>query len=102
MPYCMKCKKKTKCKNLKLSSDSRGKARYEGHCAKCNTRCFKYAPSSSSSKVVHKKKSVRRKSKSVGRKSKSVGRKSKSVGRKAKGVISSKKFEPISPWLVEY
>jgi hypothetical protein len=41
-PYCVKCKRKRTCLDYHLSYDSRGKARLEGNCSVCNTKCFRY------------------------------------------------------------
>lgn len=91
MPYCVKCKRKSKCTGMKLSHDSRGKPRYEGKCASCGTRCFRYA--SHSSAGVHKHKSKRHSKKHE----KKTHKKSKRQSRSKNGRVRLRSFQPVSP-----
>lgn len=88
MPYCVKCKKKSKCSGMKLSHDSRGKPRYEGKCVSCGTRCFRYT-----SHVHSSVRSSKRKSKSPKRSKKSK----KGTKRSKKSKRGPKSYEPVSP-----
>ena len=73
--YCVKCKRKNECVNVKEEHDKRGKPRMHGKCKKCGTHCYQYIKSKG-------KQSKSRKSRSKSRKSRSKSRKSRSKSRK--------------------
>jgi len=78
--YCVKCKGKKVCSNIKLEKDKRGKPRMCGVCNACGCKCYQYVSADkykSLAKSRSMKKSAKRKSKSKSRR-KSMKRKSKS------------------------
>lgn len=40
--YCVKCKKKQSCKNVKQEKDVLGKPRIHGSCKNCGCHCYQY------------------------------------------------------------
>ena len=69
--YCVKCKRKGECVDVKEEHDKRGKLRMHGKCKKCGTHCYQYI----------KSKGKKIKSRSKSRKSRSKSRKSRSKSR---------------------
>jgi hypothetical protein len=78
--YCVRCRKKQKCKKVRMERDRRGKERMHGYCSVCRTGCYQYvAAGKSKSKMKSKGKAHKSKSKS-----KSKAKKSKSKKRSHK------------------
>jgi len=59
--YCVRCRKKQKCKKVKVENDRRGKPRMHGYCTACNTGCSQYISAAAASKSRKKSKSKSKK-----------------------------------------
>lgn len=62
--YCVRCRKKQKCKKVKLEHDRRGKPRMHGSCSVCRTGCFQYVSAAKSKSMKKSKSAKKSKSKS--------------------------------------
>lgn len=76
--YCVRCRKKQKCKKVRMERDRRGKERMHGYCSVCRTGCFQYVSSGKSkskSKAMLKSKSKSKAKSKSKSKAKSKGKK---------------------------